>query len=165
MSPRRIDITGLRSGRLVVLGYAHTDERSGRSYWHVRCDCGMEKVVLGDSLRTGGSRSCGCLRRENNSNLTHGMSNSPEYRCWQQIRQRCLNVQHPRYKDYGGRGITIHPQWVDDFALFLKDVGKRPTPTHSLDRLDNNGSYVPGNVRWATVKQQNGNRCRAASAC
>lgn len=91
--------------------------------------------------------------------LKHGLSNTPEYRCWQQIKARCLNPEHRAYADYGGRGIGVHPAWVSSFETFLADVGSRPSPKHSLDRFpDNDGDYAPGNVRWATPTEQNNNK-------
>jgi hypothetical protein len=91
--------------------------------------------------------------------LRHGQSQTPEYKCWQQIKARCLNENHRAYPDYGGRGVTMAPEWVSDFAAFLEHVGVRPSPRHSLDRWPNNdGNYEPGNVRWATPAEQNNNR-------
>lgn len=86
---------------------------------------------------------------------------SPEYNAWRNMRARCGNPRHPRFKDYGGRGITVDPRW-DDFEVFLADVGRRPGPSLSLDRIDNDGPYAPGNVRWATAPQQMSNRRRPA---
>lgn len=85
----------------------------------------------------------------------HGMNKSPEHRAWVGMKQRCLNPKKREYKHYGGRGITVAPQWIHSFTTFLADVGPRPSPAHSLDRFpDNNGNYEPGNVRWATQQQQ-----------
>lgn len=90
--------------------------------------------------------------------LKHGMTNTPEYRCWQQLKNRCLNPKHIAYPDYGGRGITIHETWVNDFLVFFRDVGLRPSPKHSLDRLDNERGYEPGNCAWKTPEEQRNNR-------
>lgn len=90
--------------------------------------------------------------------LKHGRSALPEYKCWQQIKQRCLNPNHRAYPNYGGRGITIALEWVDDFEAFLVHVGFRPTPKHSLDRINNDRGYEPGNVRWVSWVEQNRNR-------
>lgn len=90
----------------------------------------------------------------------HGHSKLPEYQCWQQIKQRCLNPNHRHYPDYGGRGISVDARWMNDFEAFLKDVGPRPSSKHSLDRIDNEKGYETGNVRWVTSKVQNNNRRR-----
>jgi hypothetical protein len=90
---------------------------------------------------------------------SHGLSKTPEYHCWSQIKARCLNCNSQRYPDYGGRGITVHPEWVHDFKAFYEHVGPKPSPDHSLDRINNEGNYEPGNVRWATWVEQAAN-CR-----
>lgn len=91
-------------------------------------------------------------------NTTHGGTGSPTYASWQSMRRRCLDPTDPHWPNYGGRGIKIHPQW-DDFAVFLADAGERPSAVHSLDRYpDNDGDYEPGNVRWATPKEQSRNK-------
>jgi len=90
--------------------------------------------------------------------LKHGLSNTPEYKCWQQLKARCLNPNHRAYPDYGGRGVIVHEDWAEDFVAFLRHVGPRPSPKHSLDRLDNDRGYEPGNVAWRTKVQQNNNR-------
>lgn len=86
------------------------------------------------------------------------MSETVEYRAWQQMKQRCLNGRHAQYEDYGGRGITICPEWLKSFHNFYRDMGQRPSERHSLDRIENNGNYDPANCRWATSEQQNRNR-------
>lgn len=88
----------------------------------------------------------------------HGGWGTPEYRCWQEIKARCLNKSKPYWKDYGGRGIRMCDAWVNSFATFLRDMGPRPTPRHSIDRLENDGNYSPDNCRWATKKEQSRNR-------
>lgn len=94
----------------------------------------------------------------------HGLSKTAEYACWSQIKARCLNKNHRAYPHYGGRGITIAPEWENDFEAFLFHVGPRPSSDHSLDRVDNDRGYEPGNVRWATWKEQQNNR-RAHGSC
>lgn len=92
---------------------------------------------------------------------SHGESRptaTPEYCTWASMKQRCLNPAHPGYSDYGGRGIAVCPEWLDNFTAFLADVGRRPSPGHSIDRIDNDKGYEPGNVRWASRVQQAGNK-------
>lgn len=169
MNKRVIDITGKRYGRLVVqrladiVPYPKPPKKTlTRVYrWLCKCDCGNETIVASQRLRRGATRSCGCLYREvvGVSNRTHGCSqHSAEYRIWTHIKGRCLNPKDRSYYRYGGRGISIDPRWASDFEAFLTDVGIRPSVCHSLDRVDNNGNYEPGNVRWATAKTQQNNR-------
>ena len=152
MGWRRIDLTGKRFGRWRVLAYA------GRSRWFCRCDCGVRGDVDGQSLRDGSSKSCGCLSRElvKARGTKHGMYGSPEYRSWISMKGRCLNPRHVYYENYGGRGISVYKEWLS-FEAFFADMGTRPEGC-SLDRIDPDGNYEPGNVRWANSKQQIQNR-------
>ena len=84
----------------------------------------------------------------------HNASNTPEYRTWAGMKNRCLNPNNPRYKSYGGRGISVCSEWIESFSAFLSHVGLKPSPLHSIDRINNDGNYEPGNVRWATAKEQ-----------
>jgi hypothetical protein len=155
-----IDLTGERFGKLIVVA------RSGRSSkpvrWRCRCDCGEPLVVIGASLKSGRTKSCGCFKADR---ITHGASRrnstSPEYQCWTNIKQRCLNPNNDRYEDWGGRGIRICERWANSFENFFADVGPRPSPAHSLDRKNNDGRYEPGNCRWATKSEQQLNQRNA----
>jgi hypothetical protein len=118
------------------------------------------RIVSGNSLRRGYSKSCGCLCRElSKARATkHGMSESREYRSWERMKQRCFNPRAANYESYGGRGITVsYEDWISNFMAFFADTGTCP-PGFSLDRIDPNGNYEPGNVRWADRKQQRQNQ-------
>lgn len=160
----RSDLTNKKFGRLLVVKFVGRSN-SGDSVWRCRCDCGVYKSVIGSSLKSGNTKSCGCYSIDNRKyfNLKHGcaVGSKPtaEYRTWAGIIQRCTNRHIPVYRFYGGRGITVCDRWSNSFVDFLEDVGLRPTEKHSLDRFPNqNGNYEPGNVRWATQKEQMRNR-------
>lgn len=155
------DIAGMRFGRLLVKerdGYA----RSGRQpTWRCVCDCGEVAYVTSTRLNKGETKSCGCLRRDvssafRKSKTTHGMRNTPEYRTWTSMRERCRNPNSKSWTHYGGRGISVCKEW-DTFEQFFADMGPRP-PKHSLDRIDNNDGYHRENCRWATKEQQCNNK-------
>jgi hypothetical protein len=166
-------MTGKTYGRLEVLRRAGVIDKS--ILWLCVCSCGNEILVRGESLRRGSTSSCGCYRVElgiekgktlKSAPITHGHTShgfvSSEYRSWTKMCSRCNNPSNDRYSDYGGRGISVFTEWVGrgGFIHFLNHVGEKPEPKrlYSIDRIDNNENYEPGNVRWATPKQQSNNR-------
>ena len=139
----------------------HGQDKHKKALWWCRCECGTERAVVGNNLARGISTSCGCHRKDANGKRTHGESRkSAEYRIWAGARGRCQNPENRAYKNYGGRGIQFSDQWVgpQGFQNFLACVGRRPTPEHTLERINNDGNYAPGNVRWATRHEQNRNK-------
>lgn len=154
-------VPGTKYGRWTLLKEAD-DPRRDR-YFICRCDCGLEKIVHGRNLRTGKTRSCGCLRNEvaskGNSRHRHSRNNQARtktYNTWAGMMQRCRYPKHQRYDDYGGRGIEVCERWLD-FTNFLADMGDRPAKM-SIDRIDPDGDYEPSNCRWATAQQQQANK-------
>lgn len=154
-----IDLTNAAFGRLVVISRMCND-RFGRAQWLCSCECGLTVVVQSNNLKSGNTRSCGCL------NIRHGYCKTLKpprvYNIWQCMVQRCINPNNPRYKDYGGRGIQVCEKWRK-FQNFLDDVGDPPTKTHSIDRINNNKGYCKSNCQWATSKQQSRNTSRNLS--
>jgi len=147
------DLIGQRFGKLVVISF-HGLNKQNKSMWECICDCGKHKVIRGSLLRYGTSQSCGCLRTK--SVTKHGLWGSPTYSSWHGMKQRCANPNRDVYKDYGGRGITMCERW-NKFEKFLEDMGECPKGL-TLDRIDNNGNYEPGNCRWVSMLEQTYNR-------
>lgn len=137
-----------------------------RKYYGIyRCVCGVDKEIQDGSVRSGATRSCGCLYKETSivlgrGNRKHGRSGTPEYRAWYHLVRRCTDSSDNSFGDYGGRGITVAEEWLGEggFEKFLAHVGPRPSPKHSIDRIKNNEGYEPGNVRWATWEEQHRNK-------
>lgn len=160
-----LDITGQKFGRLLVVRLSPNKKPGQRSaIWECRCDCGKTKEVRGTSLRFGTSRSCGCWTDEHRaecatSKTTHGRSDTSEYHILGSIIARCTNPNQAHYADYGGRGITFDPRWRDPVAFFndIATLGPRPEGW-SIDRIENSGNYVLGNIRWAPRSVQNRNK-------
>jgi hypothetical protein len=158
----RIDITGHRFGHLIAIKISGT-RTNDRLSWECRCDCGVLKIVTGKELRSGNSVSCGCWRRENfvKRLLKHGArrhdDTMPEYHVWISMRDRCENPGNHAFKYYGARGIRVCDQWLNSFENFLADIGPRPPgrqgrrAMYSIDRIDNDGNYEPGNLPLGNV--------------
>jgi hypothetical protein len=127
--------------------------------WLCKCECGEIRPVIAGSLKNGSSQSCGCLTRERSSekHTKHGQCTRPEYAVWQAMNARCFNPNNPRYADYGERGISVCAEWRD-FAVFIRDLGDRPSARHSLDRIDNSKGYEPTNCKWSLPHDQMTNR-------
>lgn len=154
-----IDLIGQRFGRLVVIERADSNSK-GRARWLCQCDCGEQVIVLGYSLRCGGTKSCRCLYNEGN-NTKHKLCYTRLYNTWSCMKSRCTNAKDTRYKDYGGRGITICEEWLHDFQAFYDwAIANGYSDTLTIDRKDNDKGYYPDNCRWATKKEQNTNQRR-----
>lgn len=155
------DHTGKKFGRLTALRRGPDVIRTNGKHthtWVCACDCGAECTVRVQSLTSGKTQSCGCLRQDVSREkcTTHGLKESPEYIVWKGMRQRCNDPESNNFIYYGGRGIKVCERW-SDFAMFLQDMGPRPEGM-TIDRVDNGGNYEPGNCRWATMKEQNQNK-------
>ena len=161
-NPTRLGVVrpGDRFGLLAAIELGPYLYRTKQRTWKCHCDCGREIVVRQDCLRSGNTASCGCQRKEHAAEAvrrrctTHGQSKIAEYFVWKTMKARCLNPHNSEFKNYGGRGIQVCDRWQNSFAAFIQDMGARPSLAHSIDRVNNDGNYEPGNCRWAIGREQ-----------
>ena len=154
------NLAGLRFGRLLVLGAI---SGGSRVYWHCRCDCGNEVNVRADRLRHNVTKSCGCYNIDATVArlTTHGMTGTRFYFTWRGIVARCTDPNHQAYAQYGGRGIKFYEAWLSDPAAFSEYISQLPDSGrkgYTLDRINNDGNYEPGNLRFASMPEQQRNR-------
>lgn len=149
------NLRGHTFGKLLVIDYAG---KTYRHMWKCLCACGKEKVICGSNLSRRKTTSCGCVQKSRTSvaNLKHGASHSGDitYASWKSMNRRCTNPNTMLFSQWGGRGITVCDRWKTSFEHFVLDLGPRPSPSHSIDRIDNDKGYFPGNCRWATKTEQ-----------
>lgn len=152
---QKLELNGQRFGRLLVESFDRV--HGGHSRWNCLCSCGVRAAILSNHLRTGRTRSCGCLQQESRraSNITHGMSKTRPYSIWHQMVKRASDLNNP---SYGGRGVTVCPRWVASFESFWEDMHEGYSDKLTIGRKDNDLGYCKANCRWETWQEQFQNR-------
>lgn len=149
------DLIGLKINRLTVISFSHKDKYHA-CFWNCICECGNKIIRQSSRLKNGSAKSCGCLEKERKTK--HNLCQSPIYKTWNDMIQRCTNIKNNNYKNYGGRGIKICEKWLE-FKGFYEDMGDKPEGL-SLDRIDVNGNYCKDNCKWSTNIEQHNNMRR-----
>ena len=152
-----IDLTGKKFGKLTVIKRVENN-RHRQPQWLCKCDCGKETIITGQKLRTGHTKSCGCIIYEQKTRLTHGMTGTTLHNRWLNMKSRCYNPKNKRYARYGGRGITVCQEWMDFTNFYNWSINNGFNESLTLDRIENDKGYCPQNCRWATQKLQANNR-------
>lgn len=157
--PPHVDLTGKKFSRWTILKKIGVSN-CGTYEYECLCTCGKTKVVTGRNITNGKSKSCGCLHHELLSKLSyrHGKYGIPEHKTWIQMKGRCYNKKNKCYKHYGGRGIFMCDSWKNSFEEFYSDMGKKPLPELSIERIDNDKGYCKSNCKWATSIEQANNK-------
>lgn len=164
--PKIIDLTGMRFGKLSITGISRREKRNNggpKLYWAYVCDCGVTGSATGSNLKRGITTSCGCakanlLQTFGDRTRTHGMRQHPAYSTWCAIKARCGNPTNKRYADYGGRGISICPEWIDNFEAFWSDMGASWFEGATIERSDVNRNYEKSNCLWIPAAEQAKNK-------
>jgi len=156
--PRRENLTGRKFNNLTALRYIKNSP-NGTAVWLWKCECGNEYEADAWSVKRGATKGCGCVRGER-----HKAFNSKEYHTWETMKGRCTRPNLRSYRYYGARGIRVCERWMNSFSAFMEDMGPKPTPKHTIDRINNDGNYEPGNCRWATMSEQNKNKRKYGTA-
>lgn len=157
-------LLGTTKSRLTVRDYYFAPESGFTRCWLIcDCSCGGKRRITLNHFKRQDNMSCGCIRTDRNLtlNLIDGRRKLPEYMVWNSMKQRCLNPNNDSYHHYGGRGITVCDRWIEDFANFINDMGRRPSDDLTIERINNDGNYEPGNCKWATMKEQSLNQRRS----